>query len=386
MTAGFVLSLSAIVVAALFEVGGSSARMVVAAAAGVSPGDAAEAARRLTAPEGFEVTLFADGLPGARLMAVTEAGDVLVSLPEQGTVMHLAADRDGDATADDVRPLIGQLGLPHGLEIADGWLIVAEESVVRRVRFDGATGQAEGDFEALIEGIPAQSGHWTRTIRRGPDGALYLTIGSSCNACIEQHEWRAAMLRLAPDAARASVFATGLRNTVGFDWQPGTGTLYGVDNGRDWLGDDFPPDELNVIIEGGFYGWPFFNADNVPDPELGASDAAPTGQQIMPVHWFGAHVAPLAIHFLRHQPDAAWNGRALVTLHGSWNRSERVGYEVVALAWRGDGTIEQTPFLSGFRDGEAVFGRPVGIAEAADGTIYISDDFAGAVYRVTPSG
>ena len=192
------------------------------------------------------------------------------------------------------------------------------------------------------------------------------------------------MLRLAKESSRPDVYARGLRNTVGFDWRPGSGALYGVDNGRDWMGDDFPPDELNLIIKGGFYGWPFFNGGNVPDPDFGSMSDVLKGEQIAPLHAFAAHVAPLSIRFLRNQPDERRNGMALVALHGSWNRTEKAGYEVVSLAWKVDGTIVERPFLTGFRDGEDVLGRPVDVIEGFDGTIYVSDDYAGAIYRVSP--
>ena len=317
-------------------------------------------------------------------MALTTTGDMLVSETESGRVSLLAADRDGDGRADGYRRLIDGLGFPHGLALADGWLTIAEEGAVRRVRFDEAAGEIDGQIETVVAGLPADGGHFTRTVAYGPDGGLYVTVGSSCNVCIEDNPWRAAMLRLAPGGSQPEIFAEGLRNTVGFDWRPSTGLLYGVDNGRDWLGDDQPPDELNVIVEGGFYGWPFYYGMNEPDPEFGDRAEARNGQQIAPVHAFAAHTAPLSIRFLRHQPDPAWNGVALVGLHGSWNRSSRIGYEVVSLHWSGDGTIEERPFLTGFRDGEEVLGRPVDVIEAPDGTIYVTDDYAGAVYRVSP--
>jgi glucose/arabinose dehydrogenase len=191
------------------------------------------------------------------------------------------------------------------------------------------------------------------------------------------------MIRLADGAAEPEIFATGLRNTVGFDWQPATGALHGVDNGRDWLGDEFPPDELNLIERGGFYGWPWFHGDNVPDPDLAPPAGIPA--PVAPVHAFGAHVAPLSIRFLRHQAGPAMDGAALVAQHGSWNRSEKTGYSIVSLHWGDDGAISRRDFVTGFETDGGVVGRPVDVVEADDGTIFVSDDFAGAIYRLVRS-
>ena len=183
------------------------------------------------------------------------------------------------------------------------------------------------------------------------------------------------------------IYASGLRNTVGFDWRPGTEELYGTDNGRDLLGNDFPPCELNRIQRGGFYGWPYANGDQVLDPDLGAGHEDRVRASIAPVHAFRAHVAPLGITFVRGDkvpPD--YRGAALVALHGSWNRSEKDGYEVVSLHWNERGEITERPFATGFEVDEDVIGRPVDVAEGPDGAFYISDDFAGSIYRVVYVG
>jgi mono/diheme cytochrome c family protein len=219
-------------------------------------------------------------------------------------------------------------------------------------------------------------------LRVGPDGALYVAAGSSCNVCIETTP-RAAMLRIEPATGAVTSHAEGLRNTVGFDWQPGSGDLYGVDNGRDLLGDDYPPDELNRIVADGFYGWPFWHADNRPDPEFGAHPSAAGRMPIAPAHAFGAHVAALSINFFH--PERAPPGferAALVAQHGSWNRSELSGYRVSSLHWDVEGAITERDFLVGFaRDGK-VSGRPVDALPGPDGAVYVSDDYAGAIYRL----
>jgi mono/diheme cytochrome c family protein len=194
------------------------------------------------------------------------------------------------------------------------------------------------------------------------------------------------MLRFARDGSTPQVFARGLRNSVGFDWQPGTGDLYATDNGRDLLGDDEPPCELNRVVEGGDYGWPVANGNRRLDPDFGAGSEARAAASLPPAHPFGAHNAPLGIVFLRSQQQrAAYRGRALVALHGSWNRTRKDGYKVVSLSWTDDGSIREADFLTGFLSDEDVIGRPVDVAEAADGTIFVSDDYAGAIYRVAPA-
>lgn len=344
--------------------------------------DDATLAARVTMADGYKIAIYAAGLGDARLMQIAADGSILVSVPGEGVVRLVEPDRDGDGRADGVRTVVSGLRRPHGLLLEGDRLIVAEVDKLTRITF--ADGWRETGRETVLTGLPADGGHSTRTVARGPDGALYVSIGSSCNACIEDHPWRAAIIRLSDGAATPEVFATGLRNTVGFDWQPSTGTLYGVDNGRDWLGDDFPPDELNRIEAGGFYGWPYVHGDNVPDPELAAGPGVPSPTP--PAHGFAAHVAPLSIRFLRHQPAPAMTGTALVALHGSWNSSTKVGYSIVALHWSGDGTIAQKPFATGFERGGDVIGRPVDIVEAADGTLFVSDDYAGVIYRISPAG
>jgi glucose/arabinose dehydrogenase len=190
-------------------------------------------------------------------------------------------------------------------------------------------------------------------------------------------------MRLRPDGSGAEIYATGLRNSVGFDWAPWDGALYATDNGRDLLGDDFPPDELNRIEQGRFYGWPYVNGFGVADPDVGgeyAGDPVPTH----PVHGFRPHNAPLGIHFVRAAKlPAGYERTALVALHGSWNRRAPDGYKVVALRWRDDGTIEESDFLTGFLNGDGIIGRPAFVTEGPDGAIYVSDDYAGVVYRVS---
>lgn len=351
----------------------------IAGIGGVQPTLAHLAGLRL-AP-GFKASVYAEGLGPARVLRFTATGDLLVSITRAGKILLVERDADGDGRADGVRTLLEGLDRPHGIDLADGWLYFAETGAVRRVRFDAAARAVSG----LPETVATLAGggmHFTRTLRVGPDRALYVSAGSSCNVCIETTA-RAALLRVDPATGLAAPYAEGLRNTVGFDWQPGTGALYGVDNGRDLLGDDFPPDELNRIVAGGFYGWPFRHGDNVPDPEFGAHPAAAGQPPIPPAYAFGAHVAALSINFFDpgHAPPG-FEHAALVGQHGSWNRSVLSGYRVSSLHWAADGTLTERDFAVGFVQAGKVTGRPVDALPGPDAAVYVSDDYAGAIYRI----
>jgi glucose/arabinose dehydrogenase len=338
---------------------------------------------RVRVPEGFSISVYAAGLKRPRFLRFTGTGDLLLSQPSLGRIALLERDADGDGRPDGRRVVLEGLNRPHGMDFLDGWLYVAETDAVGRIRFDATARATSGSFERVVTGLPDGGNHWTRTLRFGPDGWMYVSIGSSCNVCLEADVRRATLMRFRPDGSEAEIYARGLRNTVGFDWRPGTGELYGTDNGRDLLGDDFPPCELNRIERGKFYGWPHANDSKLPDPDYGEGYAARIRESVAPAHGFGAHTAPLGITFLhgRHWPPA-YRGAALVAQHGSWNRTQKSGYQIVSLHWDERGTITERPFAWGFEVDEDVIGRPVDVAEGHDGAIYVSDDYAGAIYRV----
>ena len=324
---------------------------------------------RIKFPKGYRLEVFARDLGQPRLMQMTAEGDLIVSGYSNGTILLVKADRDGDGRSDGQGVLREGLNQPHGLLLEGSTLYVAEEQRVVSYDFDGATLDKE---RVILEGVPGGGGHSSRTLKRGPDGFLYLSIGSSCNSCIEEHPWRAAIIRFKEGTA-PEIFASGLRNTVGFDWQPGTGALFGVDNGRDNLGDDVPDDEVNRIEAGKHYGWPFVHGADVQDPKL--YSAMPQGlAPVSQFHGLGGHVAPLSIRFLR-------DGTALVAEHGSWNRTEKSGYRIIRLVFDGDKAREEV-FLTGCEENDEVICRPVDTLEAPDGGLYVTDDYAGAIYSV----
>ena len=336
---------------------------------------------RLNLPPGFKIDLHASGLGRARGLALAPNGDLLVASPGQ-KLFRVKADSDGDGQSDGVETLLDDLKSPHGILLDEGWIYLAETDGVIRIPYDEAEGRITGEREVVLSGLPAGSGYWTRTIKKGPDGWFYVTIGASCNSCIQEHPWRAAMIRFQP-GGEPEVFATGIRNTVGFDWRPGTDELYGVDNGTNGMGAEFPPEEVNLIVKDGFYGWPFFNGRNVANPEF--ADEAETNKlrPIEPVHLVEAHSSLLSIRFLRHARDKGLVNSALVARHGSWDRRKRVGFDIVSLHWGEDGAITTKPFLTGFELEGNVSGRPVDIVEAEDGTLYLSDDYSGVIWRIS---
>lgn len=354
------------------------------AGSGISTPARVQLSSRLQMPPGFSFSVYAGDLPKIRFMRMSALGDLLVSRPRDGEVLVLDRDRDGDGRADGRRVLLSGLTRPHGLELYQGWLYVAESNAVGRVRFDPVSAQVQGEYQQIITTLPDRGNHWSKTLRIGPDGMLYLSIGSSCNVCLEGDERRATIMRFQLDGSRGEIYASGLRNSVGLDWAPWNQQLYATDNGRDLLGDDYPPCELNQIRRGGFYGWPHINGFGDTDPKLGTQGSADLlNAAISPEHGFRAHNAPLGFTFLREASmPAIYQKTALVALHGSWNRTEADGYKVVSLHWQEDGSITEQDFLSGFELDGDIIGRPVDVLEGYDGAIYISDDYAGAIYRM----
>jgi len=343
-------------------------------------------ARQLRVPAGFRIGVWAEDLPSARLMAGTGSGDVLLTQPRGGRLLLLRADRNGDGRSDGRVVLLEGLDRPNGIDLHEGWLYLAEASRVVRVRFDATAGTLEGALQPIVTGLTADGNHWRKSLRVGSDGKLYLGQGSTCNVCLEPDPRRATVMRFELGGRDGEIIATGTRNPYGLDWAPWDGAMYATENGRDLIGDDIPPDELNRIEPGRFYGWPYVHGRNIVDPEYGPGNATRIATATPPAHEFRAHNAPLGIRFLRHpQRGAEYARTALVALHGSWNRSVPDGYAVVALDWDAAGGIRERPFVQGFRGEAGLIGRPVDVLEAVDGSIYVSDDYAGVIYRITRS-
>lgn len=336
-------------------------------------------------PEGFEATIYAEGLRGPRLIDVGSDGTLFIAERDAGRVVALP-DKNGDGRADGSVTVVDGLVRPNSVSVYSDTLIVSEQGQVLRVTL----GQ---DYKAterttLVPGLPAGGIHNSKTGIVGSDGRLYVAMGSTCNVCDEDDERRAAVTVYGLDGSGGSVFARGLRNAVGLAVNPWTGEIWASNNGRDLMGDDLPPETVYIVKEGGDYGWPRCHAGDMPDPDFGNSAEACQGVEA-PVVEMQAHMAPLGIAFYKDGNfPPPYNNSLYVALHGSWNRSSKVGYKVMQVPLR-DGRVagEAVDFATGFLTGEdVVTGRPAGVAVGKDGSLFISDDKAGFIYRVSWRG
>lgn len=338
---------------------------------------------RLSVEDGFNVSIFADDLDGVRAITSTEKNDLIVSQPGIGQLTLVYKDGNHDGVSDGQHLLLNGLNRPHGLALHKGWLYIAETNAVLRIQYNSQERKFIGTPHYIIrDAFPGGGNHWSRTIKIGPDDKLYLSVGSSCNVCLEDSPERASILQFNLDGKNKKIIASGLRNTVGFDWQPGSNLMFGVDNGRDFLGNDSPPEELNQIQSGKHYGWPFIHGLNIADPDFAKSKPSTLTTQ-PPAHSFTAHSAPLSILFIRKNQQLKAN--ALVALHGSWNRSKKSGYKIVALTFVEGKPVQQRDFLTGFMLKESVIGRPVDLSEDNQGNIYLTDDYSGKIYKISSS-
>jgi glucose/arabinose dehydrogenase len=317
-------------------------------------------------------------------MTIGPGGAVYATQPSSGRVIRLAdANHDGFADGTDV--VVTGLRQPHGLAFHKGALWVANTDGVVRVPM-GANGLASG-APAYVNTYSGGSGHWTRTIVFGPDSAMYVAVGSSCNLCVETSTDRAAVLRFNEDGSGKRVYASGLRNAVGIAIHPTTGALWVSQNERDNLTpehEDLPPEELNILADGGDYGWPYCYGNRVPNPEY--HDAARCARTIPPALALQAHSAPLGLSFLSRATTfpAEYRGDLLVAYHGSWNRDVPTGAKVVRVHVSGGRPTGVEDFITGWQTANGRrWGRPVDVVVAADGSVLVSDDAAGAIYRVS---
>ena len=339
---------------------------------------------KLRVPAGFTVKEFAR-VPGARFMAQGPDGSVYVSQPGLGHVTRLSG-MSADGRAVKVEKVLENLSLPHGLAFHGGYLYIANTEEVVRVPVD-ASGTISGKPLPTAASYDAAGGHFTRTVVFGPDKAMYVSIGSTCNVCVERDSTRATVMRFDADGQHGEVFARGLRNAVGLAFHPVSGALWVTQHERDNLApshEDTPPDELNILQQGGDYGWPYCWGQRVPSPEF--NDRARCAKTIPPVLSFQAHSAPLGMTFLQHATmfPAAYQGDALVAFHGSWNRRVPTGDKVVRVKIENGRPVSYEDFITGWQNAQGQrWGRPVDVLVLADGSVLVSDDDAGLVYRVT---
>lgn len=344
----------------------------------------------IKAPPGFTVTPFATGLKNARVLAVAPDGSIYLSRRDQGDIL-LLKDRDGDGKADGTPVVVANRAGAHGIAIHDGkfYLVTVKELFVADILADGRL----GPLQMLTGDLPDGGQHGNRTIAWGPDDMLYLSAGSTCNTCNESSPESATILSVSPDGKSRTIFASGLRNTIGFGWQPTTGELWGFDNGIDYLGDENQPEELNKIERGKQYGWPHVYADgkiypqSTPVGEVSKEDWK--AQSAPMVLGYAAHAAPMQMVFYSGGNfPADYEGDAFVTMRGSWNRKAPSGYEIVRVRFRNGQAASIEPFVSGFLSdgGTTHFARPMGLAMAKDGALLMADDGNGVIYRIAYSG
>jgi glucose/arabinose dehydrogenase len=352
---------------------------------------------QLRAPAGFRVGVFAEGLEQPRVLRVAPNGDVYVAEREAGRVT-LLRDTDGDGIADVRRVVASGLGEGlsgvHGLALRDGrlYMVTVRELFSAPIRSDGTLGEPERHIDDLPDG----GQHPNRTIEFGPDGALYLSVGSTCNACPEPNPEHATLLRVDTNGWEREIVARGLRNTLAFGWHPTSGILYGLDHNSDGRGNDWPPEELNRIVADRHYGWPYCGGDRRVDWQVPsfAEDAEDrrtfcAGTE-PPVLTYVAHAAPMQMAFGRGTAfPAEYRGDAFATMRGSWNRDPPVGYEVVRIRFDAEGRpTAMEPFVGGWliEEGRAHFGRLMGLDVAADGSLLVGDDHHGVIYRIGYDG
>ena len=334
----------------------------------VDTGEGGEATLEL--PQGYAADVFASGLTGPRFAAVSPGGVLFVA--ERGADRVVAIpDADGDGTADEVVEV--GTGYGRGQDLAftsDGRLLVAAEETLWEVTLDGLR---EAGRRPVVDGLPADGFHSTKSVAVLADGRILLAIGSSCNVCEEPDPERASVHLIADGEMRP--FMTGLRNAVGLWVDSDTGRAWATNMGRDLMGDDLPPETVYELVDGADAGWPQCHAGSLPDPEFG-TDGDACDRVAAPAVTFAAHMAPLGL--------VAWEDHLVVAMHGSWNSSVKVGYALWWLPWDGQPADEPEPFATGFLpDGaDDALGRPVGVVVGGDGALYVSDDKGGFIYRI----
>ena len=328
-------------------------------------------------PDGFSIEVYASDVPNARSMALGDKGTVFVATRSDGRIFALQPTESGPPA---VITLAKGLRTPNGIDFLDGDLYVAETKRLLRFRDIENRLHDAPDFEVLDDTFPQERHHGWRYMKFGPDGKLYMSIGAPCNVC--DRTGFGIIQRMDPDGANKETFAHGVRNSVGLEFHPRTGELWFTDNGRDMLGDDLPPGELNHAPEAGLhFGFPYCHGGEVADPEFG--DQRSCEEFTKPARKLGPHVAPLGLEFYDGEmfPEA-YRGSAFIAEHGSWNRSKKIGYRITRVRMNGDRPVDYEVFAEGWLQGERVSGRPVDLLILEDGSMLVSDDHAGRIYRI----
>lgn len=340
---------------------------------------------KIKMPKGFQFEVFASGLENPRSLTVSPNGTIFVGTRTGGgKVYAIPVIKDGSSRkAGKIYTIASGLRAPNGVAFKDGHLYVAE--IERVLRFDNIEDHLEKPIKPLIvnQDFPKDTWHGWKFIRFGPDGKLYVPVGMPCNVCEKDDVRYGSILRMDADGKNLKVFSRGVRNTVGFDWDPTTKDMWFTDNGRDNLGDNYPPDELNHAPKAGMhFGFPYCHGKNIPDPHFGNPDSCTT--HTAPAQELGPHVAALGMRFYTGQMfPKEYHNQILICEHGSWNRSEKNGYRITLVRVKDNAATSYEIFASGWWDGKRIWGRPVDLDILDDGSVIVSDDNSGNLYRIT---
>jgi glucose/arabinose dehydrogenase len=346
---------------------------------------AAAQAGDLRLPPGFRIDVYAADVPNARQMALGPAGIVFVGSRSAGNV-YAVVDRDGDHRAETLHVLARGLSMPSGVAFRDGALYVAAVSRILRFPDVARDLSRPPTPEVVTSAYPSDGHHGWKFIAFGPDGRLWVPVGAPCNVCEPPGPLHATITRLDLADPRPEVMARGVRNSVGFDFHPETGELWFTDNGRDWLGDDQPPDELNRLSRAGeHFGFPHCHGRDLRDPEHhGGRDCQ---RFTPPARLLGPHVAAIGMRFYtgRMFPER-YRGGIFIAEHGSWNRSTPIGYRVTFVKVEGSRAVSYEPFAEGWLKGSVASGRPADVLVLPDGSLLVADDKAGRIHRISYAG
>lgn len=333
-------------------------------------------------PPGFAIELYADQVPGARSMTLGAGGTLFVGSRSAGKVYALRPAPDG-RRVEKVFTIARGLNSPNGVAFRDGSLYVAEIS--RIIRFDRIEERLGAPPAPVVvnDTFPTENHHGWKFIRFGPDGRLYVPVGAPCNICESKDPRFATIMRMSPQGANLEIFVSGVRNTVGFDWHPITNELWFTDNGRDWMGNNQPPDELNrAPVKGLHFGFPYWHGRSFADPEYGSGHRRE--EFTLPEQELGPHVASLGMRFYSgNMFPADYRNQIFIAEHGSWNRTPPLGYRITLVRLRDNRAISYEVFAEGWLQHNGAWGRPVDVQVLPDGSLLVSDDKAGAIYRIT---
>jgi len=337
---------------------------------------------KIKLPPGFTIAVYADNVPNARAMTLGKNGTLFVGSRSKGDV-YAVVDTDGDQRADKVYTIARGLNMPVGVAYRNGSLYVS--AVDRILRFDEIEQRLTNPPKPVVvtDRFPPETQHGWKFIAFGPDGKLYVPVGAPCNICEPDPDRYALISRINPDGTGYEVVARGVRNTVGFDWEPKTHELWFTDNGRDWLGDNQPPDELNHAPKPGMhFGYPYCHGGTIPDPEFGSK--RPCSEFTAPAVSLGPHVASLGMRFYTGKMfPSEYHNQIFIAEHGSWNRSEKIGYRITLASRDEQGHLRYSVFAEGWLQGQEAWGRPVDVLVMPDGALLVSDDSAGVIYRIS---